>query len=147
MIRVQRLKPGDRAFARTLFHVITTVFEGEQGELSDDYLDGLLSSDAFWALAAFDGEAIVGGLTAHTLPMTRAAVSELFIYDVAVQPAYQRRGIGRALIAALRTQAAQQGIGDVFVPADNEDIHALDFYQAIGGEGAPVTIFTFAPMS
>lgn len=49
----------------------------------------------------------------------------------------------RALVAALRAQAAQQGIGVVFVPADNDDTHALDFYHALGGTAAPVTIFTF----
>jgi hypothetical protein len=30
------------------------------------------------------------------------------------------------------------------VLADNEDEHALDFYQAMGGEGAPVTAFTWS---
>ena len=31
----------------------------------------------------------------------------------------------------------------MFVPADNDDQHALAFYTAIGGEAAPVTIFSF----
>ena len=33
---------------------------------------------------------------------------------------------------------------DIFVPADDDDIHALDFYRALGGEESPVTFFTFA---
>lgn len=44
----------------------------------------------------------------------------------------------------LRCAARDANHGDVFVPADDEDTHALDFYQAIGGLGTPVTIFTFA---
>jgi aminoglycoside 3-N-acetyltransferase I len=47
-------------------------------------------------------------------------------------------------MAALRSQAAVAGITVAFVPADNQDTHALDFYQALGGVPAPVTIFTFA---
>jgi aminoglycoside 3-N-acetyltransferase I len=47
------------------------------------------------------------------------------------------------LVAALREAAAAEGIHVAFVPADNEDTHALDFYRAIGGVPAPVTIFTF----
>jgi aminoglycoside 3-N-acetyltransferase I len=39
--------------------------------------------------------------------------------------------------------AAAAGITVAFVPADNEDVHALDFYSALGGIPAPVTIFTF----
>ena len=82
-------------------------------------------------------------MTAHALPMTRAHGSELFIYDLAVEPAHQRRGVGRALIAELRRLGAEAGIPDAFVPADDDDTHALDFYRAIGGAPAPVTMFTF----
>ena len=75
--------------------------------------------------------------------MTRTESSEIFIYDLAVHPDHQRTGVGRRLVAELRAQAAALGIGELFVPADNEDVHALDFYRAIGGAAAPVTIFTF----
>ena len=46
--------------------------------------------------------------------------------------------------AALREAAAAAGITEVFVPADNDDTHALDFYRALGGDPAPVTMFTFS---
>jgi aminoglycoside 3-N-acetyltransferase I len=75
--------------------------------------------------------------------MTRSESAELFIYDLAVDPPHQRTGIGRALVDALRAQGAAAGISVAFVPADNEDTYALDFYRAIGGDEAPVTIFTF----
>jgi aminoglycoside 3-N-acetyltransferase I len=86
MMNIPRLTSGDRDWARTLFTVIATVFEGEHGELNDEYLDRLLRREDFWALAAFADGSIVGGLTAHTLPMTRTATSEIFIYDLAMQP-------------------------------------------------------------
>jgi aminoglycoside 3-N-acetyltransferase I len=41
----------------------------------------------------------------------------------------------------LRSLAAQAGIAEVFVAADNEDTHALDFYQALGGRGMRTTFF------
>ena len=90
------------------------------------------------------GDEIVGGITAHVLPMTRSELSALFIYDVAVRADHQRKGVGRHLISALRDDAAAAQIGDVFVPADNEDLHALDFYRALGGVPSPVTFFTFS---
>jgi aminoglycoside 3-N-acetyltransferase I len=76
--------------------------------------------------------------------MTRAEASELFIYDLAVRPEFQRQGVGRALIAALRVAGAAEGISEAFVPADNEDTHALDFYRAVGGDPAGVTMFSFS---
>jgi len=69
--------------------------------------------------------------------------SEIFIYDIAVRPDRQRRGIGRSLVAHLREAAAAEGIDVVFVPADAEDDHAIEFYRALGGDASPVTFFTF----
>lgn len=115
---------------------MAAVFGEEVRPLSDAYLDDLLGRPGFWAVAAFDGDGIVGGLTAHTLPMTTSESAETFIYDLAVLLAQQRRGIGRQLVATLRHLAAA---AVVFVPADNDVVHALDFYRAIGGAAAPVT--------
>ena len=142
---IHRLGATERSLGHTLFRTIAGVFEEEPGAqpLPDAYVEQLLSRTDFWALAAVIGDDVVGGLTAHTLPMTRSAASEVFIYDLAVQPAHQRKGIGRALVNELRTHAAAAGIATVFVPAENEDTHALDFYRAIGGEPAAVTFFTF----
>jgi aminoglycoside 3-N-acetyltransferase I len=146
-LRTRRLSQADREQARALFLLMAEVFEepGEEpGEpLGDAYLDRLLSRPDFWAIAALAGDELVGGLTAHTLMMTRTESSEIFIYDIAVRPEHQRKGVGRQLMDALRVAAAAVGIDDIFVPADNDDTHALDFYRALGGEGAPVTIFTF----
>jgi aminoglycoside 3-N-acetyltransferase I len=143
-VKTARLTAGDRDLARQLFAMMARVFEEPNEALSDTYLDRLLGRRDFWALAALQGDEVVGGVTAHALPMTRAQSTELFIYDVAVRPDHQRRGIGRQLLTALRAAAVQAGIGELFVPADNEDTHALDFYRAVGGSAAAVTIFTFA---
>ena len=143
-LSTKRLGPGDDALAAKLFTLMTEVFDEQApAPLSKAYLGRLLGREDFWVIAAFMDEELVAGITAHVLPMTRSETSELFIYDLAVKAAYQRRGIGRELIHALRAGGAAAGIGDVFVPADDEDRHALDFYRAVGGAPAPVTIFTF----
>ena len=144
-MHTKRLTVGDRDLARRVFATMAAVFdEDASATLSDEYLDRLLGRPEFWALAALRGDDVLGGLTAHTLPMTRAEVSELFIYDLAVRPEFQRQGVGRALVAALRVAGSAEGINDAFVPADNEDTHALDFYRAVGGDPASVTIFSFS---
>ncbi len=83
--------------------------------LSDAYLDSLLAREDFWAAAAFAGDELVGGLTAHTLPVTRAESAEVFIYDIAVHADHQRRGVGRKLVMLLREEAARAGIETLFV--------------------------------
>lgn len=142
--QIRRLRAGERELARHLFAVMAEVFEEPGERLSDSYLDALLGQETFWALAALSHDEVVGGLTAHTLPMTRNESAEVFIYDVAVRADRQRQGIGRQLVTALRAAATAAGFGDVFVPADTTDGHALDFYRALGGVPAPVTMFTFS---
>ena len=144
-MRVMRLTVADRDLARALFTLMADVFAEARGELSDSYLDQLLGREEFWALAAVAGERLLGGLTAHTVPLTRTEGAELFIYDLAMRPEHQRHGVGRRLVAELRVQAAARGIREVFVAAENADAHALAFYRALGGEATPVTLYTFTP--
>ncbi len=146
-MQIQRLGQGDRDLARTLFVLMANVFEEDYDDLSDDYLDRVLGRADFWALAAVVDDVVVGGLTAHALPLTRSAQHELFIYDLAVGVEHQRQGVGRRLVAELRSQAAALGIGTIFVPADDEDAHAIAFYRSIGGTASPVTFFTFTQPS
>ncbi len=143
-LQTKRLTHGDRELAAKMFATMVEVFEEPAAHLSDGYIDRLLEREDFWAIAAFVGGEIVGGLTAHALLMTRAESSEIFIYDIAVRSDHQRQGIGRALITALREAAASAGISDLFVPADNDDLHAIDFYRSLGGASAAVAIFTFS---
>lgn len=143
-LRARRLTVDDWETARSLFTLMAGVFAETSAPLSDDYIDRLLRQDAFWAVAAFVGDELVGGVTAHRLPMTRVEASELLIYDLAVRADWQRHGIGRYLVRTLREQAALAEIQTVFVPADNDDQHALDFYQALGGAPSAVTFFTFS---
>lgn len=142
-MKAVRLAVGDTALARTMFSMMAAVFEEPRGDLSDDYIAGLLSRPGFWAIAAIDGDEVVGGITAHTLPMTRRPGSEVFLYDIAVRVDRQREGIGRGLVAHLREAAATEAIDTVFVPADDEDDHAIEFYRALGGQESRVTFFTF----
>lgn len=138
-----RLRAGDRELAREVFAMMTAVFEEPGGPLGDEYLDRLLTRATFWAVAAVAEGVAVGGLTAHELAMTRDEDTELFLFDLAVRADWQRRGVGRSLLNHLRTAGATAGISTVFVPADNDDRHALDFYTAVGGRAEAVTIFTF----
>jgi aminoglycoside 3-N-acetyltransferase I len=143
-MRSMRLQPGDRDLARALFALMADVFDEPCEMISDGYLDRLLAREDFWALAAFEGDQIIGGITAHSLPMTRTETAEIFVYDLAVRRDRQRTGVGRQLVADLQARGAVHGIANLFVAADNDDVQALDFYRALGGAPSPVTFFAFA---
>lgn len=140
---IRRLATGDRELARATFAMIAAVFDEPRRPLPDDYVDALLAREDFWALVTMEGDEPVGGLTGHVLPMTRSPSQELFVYDVAVREDRQRRGIGRSMLVELCALAAKAGIGSVFVAVADEDVHAMDFYRAVGGAESPVTMFSF----
>jgi aminoglycoside 3-N-acetyltransferase I len=123
---------------------MASVFGKSPRPVSAEYAASLLNRDDFWVLAALgDGEPIAG-LTAFVLPQTHAESAELLIDDIAVAPTHQRRGIGRLLVEMARHLAVKRGIATTWVPADNADVHALEFYRSLGGVASPVTVFTFS---
>jgi aminoglycoside 3-N-acetyltransferase I len=144
-IEVRRLVAGDESVAKHVFVMMAHEFGEPTEELSDAQVKALLSDGRFWVMAAVVGDEVVGGTTAHTIPMTHRAGSGLFVYDLAVRADHRRRGVGRALMRELQAQAATLSINELFVLADNDDEHALDFYRGLGGVASAVTMFDFGP--
>ncbi|MGE0802566.1 MAG: AAC(3)-I family aminoglycoside N-acetyltransferase [Lautropia sp.] len=96
------------------------------------YLRRLLASGSFIALAALDGDAVVGGIAAYSLPKFEQARSEIYLYDLAVAASHRRRGIATALIGALQREARRRGAYVIFVQADHGDDAAIALYDKLG---------------
>ena len=118
-------------------------FDEDPTVLSDSYVEGLLGRPHFWVISASIGDEVIGGLTAHTLPMTRIEADEVFLYDIAVLERFRRLGAGRMLIDCLRQSALDVGISVVFVPVDEQDDEALGFYRSLEGTESPVRFFVW----
>ena len=58
----------------------------------------------------------------------------------------RRRVLKQQFAHAERFELRQIVVGN-HAAADNEDVHALDFYAALGGEATPVTIYSFSKTS
>jgi aminoglycoside 3-N-acetyltransferase I len=142
-VLVRRLCSSDVAIARRTFAAMLEAFEEEPNVLSDGYVERLLSRPHFWAISASIGDEVIGGLTAHTLAMTRNESDEVFLYDIAVLERFRRLGAGRMLIDCLRQSALDVGISVVFVPVDEQDGEALEFYRSLRGAESPVRFFVW----
>ncbi|HET6550651.1 MAG TPA: GNAT family N-acetyltransferase [Solirubrobacter sp.] len=108
---------GPRAALRGLF------------ELAED---SALALDAYIktgdVLVAVDGGAIVG----HLQIVATAQLDVAEIKNMAVDPARQGRGIGRALVAAALARAREQARSTLTVATAAADIGNLRFYQRLG---------------
>ena len=132
---------------RLLTHDDVAIFEsllGVFGEAFDEvetyggarpgvaYLQRLLGSDHFLALAALKDDQVVGGLGAYELQKFEQERSEIYIYDLAVASAHRRQGIATALILELEKIAAARGAHRVFVQAHADDRPAIALYTGFG---------------
>lgn len=143
-MQIKKLGKNDLLIAHTLFMTLQEVFETEQPSLADEaYLTRLLADEHFICFAAIIDDKVAGGLTAYELPMYHAAYSECYIYDVAVHPDYQRMGVGKQLIAALKGYCHTHNIKTMFVEAQEEDGHAIQFYRSTGADEERVMHFNY----
>jgi aminoglycoside 3-N-acetyltransferase I len=126
---------------RELSRVFALAFESGY-TLTELYLETMLQNPMCVIFGAFSDQEIVGGLVAFEM-MPMHGTKELYVYDIAVHPAYQRNGIGVKLVNALKDEAKVRGVGTIFVEAELEDKDAIAFYRAIGGEEIVVGHFNF----
>lgn len=141
---IRKLSIDDLTRFQSLIELFNRVFEETQpASAGETHLRALLSTRSFIALAAFTENEVVGGLTAYELPMYQHDSSEILLYDLAVRPDYQRRGVGKQLLRYLKEYCSRQGIQEFFVLVHEEDEHAIEFYRATGGKSERVINFVY----
>jgi aminoglycoside 3-N-acetyltransferase I len=137
-IEIRPLSPNEVSLLQALLRVFGDAFDDRDTYTahrpSDDYLRRVLGGESFIALAALDGNNVVGGLAAYELKKFEQERSEIYLYDLAVAPGYRRRGIATALIGQLKNLAAERGAYVIFVQADTsaEDEPAIALYTKLG---------------
>ncbi len=58
----------------------------------------------------------------------------LFLYSIDVAETYRRKGIGTALIAAVRKLGRVQGCSEAFVFTNESNLAGMQLYQSTGGK-------------
>lgn len=128
--KIQIIQSGQIEEMKQLLKVFEDVFEMEAFPMPEDaYLQKLLEKDSFFAVAAKSNGQIIGGLTVYLLDQYYAPKRLAYIYDLAVLADYQRKGIGKQLIAFTNDYCREKGYEEVFVQAEKADDYALDFYR------------------
>ena len=135
-LTIRQLGPDEVGLLRKLLGAFGESFEDlntyTRQQPSEVYLEGLLRSDHFIALAALQDGAVIGGLAAYELKKFERERSEIYIYDLAVIVEHRRRGIATELITQLKTIAKARGAYVIFVQADLADDPAIALYSKLG---------------
>jgi ribosomal protein S18 acetylase RimI-like enzyme len=96
---------------------------------------------------AYVGEVPAGFVTGVELTHPDKG-TEMFLYELSVAEPYRRRGIGAALVAALRDLAKERGCYGMWVLTDQENAAGLATYRAAGAtarESAEMLTWVFTP--
>ena len=141
---VKKLEAADLEAAKSLF-LFFQIDDGVENptHASDAYLLELLARPDFHAIAAFEGETVIGGLAAYELTQYKLETRDMYLYEMAVDAAHRRRGVASELIERLKTLCAEKGIEQMFVGAQAANTPAVRLYQATGGVGAEVIEFDY----
>lgn len=143
-IMIKQLAANDVSTFKELLLLFEDVFEMATFSMpSDTYLQNLLRNTDFLVFTAIHRGEVVGGITAYVLHSYYHQSAEVYIYDLAINRASQRKGFGKMLLEAVKSYCKQNNYKEVFVQADEIDLHALDFYTATGGRAERVVHYTY----
>jgi len=95
---------------------------------ADDFRYALLGAGAF-LVAEADAESDAGVLG---YIVGRHVIEEAEILNLGVATGARRRGIGRALVAALRARFQSAGVGSIFLEVRESNTAARQLYESFG---------------
>ncbi len=128
-MQIFRLKPGNEVMMQELSQLYKSVFEMQPAESASlAFCTQILNNKNNIFVVAKVEETIIGGLSAYILPSVHGH-SECYVFDLAVAEHLQRKGTGTLLMKHLSEICRKEGIAGVFVNAENEDEHAIQFYK------------------
>ncbi len=94
----------------------------------------LLADERTVFVAALDGERPIGFAFGYVLERRHGAPKIFFVYEVDVDPAWQRQGIATRMFDELHRVAREQGAEESFVLTEPDNAAANALYQSLGGE-------------
>ena len=95
--------------------------------------DALLRRDDVHLLVAHDAGSPVGTVIAYELPRLLRRGTGMLLYSIDVAAAHRRRGVGTALITALRRLAGDRGCDAVWLLTNASNEPAMGLYERAGG--------------
>ena len=122
---IRVLRPGDDGLVAAASHLF-------DGPARPDATARFLAEDGHHLLVAYEEERAVGFVSGVEVTHPDKG-TEMFLYELAVDEPFRRRGIGRALVERLTVVAQQAGCYGMWVITDEDNEAARATYEGTGG--------------
>jgi aminoglycoside 6'-N-acetyltransferase I len=122
-VEIRRLYLGDDALVK---RIAEDVFDEP---VRPDRLAAYLASPGHFMIVAL-ADGIVVGQCAAVIHRHPDKVSELYIDEVGVSPAFQRQGIARKMLDAMFALGREQGCGEAWVGTEPDNVAARALYES-----------------
>jgi ribosomal protein S18 acetylase RimI-like enzyme len=123
-LQVRRLGADDLAVVLSIGHLL-------DGPVREDAARRFLASPTNHLLVAFVDGQPAGFISGVELTHPDKG-TEMFLYELGVDEAFRRRGIGRQLTEALASLAQERGCYDMWVGTEPDNVAALATYRSAG---------------
>jgi ribosomal protein S18 acetylase RimI-like enzyme len=125
---IRVLRPGDDGLVAAASHLF-------DGPARPDATARFLAEDGHHLLIAYEEERAVGFVSGVEVTHPDKG-TEMFLYELAVDEPFRRRGIGRALVERLAAVARRAGCYGMWVITDEDNEAARATYEGTGGVAA-----------
>lgn len=140
-VTINRINATDIDSFKELIKIINATGGTRKVNATDKHLKRLLRNPSFFAVAAWDGSKIVGGLTGFELNLYSKETGEFYLYDIAVQKKLQRQGIGSQLFQYTCQMLGESDIDRIFVQEQLENRTGIEFYKKMMGNASAMAHF------
>jgi GNAT superfamily N-acetyltransferase len=124
-MEIRVLRPGDERLVAAASHLF-------DGPAKPEATARFLAEAGHHLLIAYEAERAVGFVSGVEVTHPDKG-TEMFLYELAVDEPYQRRGTGRALVEALADVARDAGCYGMWVITDDINRAARAVYEGTGG--------------
>jgi aminoglycoside 6'-N-acetyltransferase I len=130
---VRRLQAGNEHLALQVVRELMPEDERDGREPSLEHLQRFLSQDTNYQIVARDGNRPVGFLTAYRMPSLCCDATMVYIFEIEVASTYRRQGMGKQMVNLLKRLCREDGVEDMWVGTENDNIAAKRLYESTGG--------------
>lgn len=132
-IEVRRLTPEDAPLLVTVLQLLRPKGDEHPPSARETHLRHALASEHCYAFVAFMVAAPVGYASAYRFPRLDAPGDQAYVFDIEVETAARRRGVGRRLAEAVLAACWADGVTWAWAGTSTDNTAAQRLFAAVGG--------------